>query len=245
MPSPRPAVRRADDRSRTTADGLEVRHSFSAGSHYDPANTSYGVLVACDDIRLSPGAGFPLHRHRDLEVVTWVLAGELAHEDAAGATATLRPGTVQVISAGAGVVHAERATDRRTRVVQSWLVPDDLGTTPAHAIAERGDRLSDGDLVAVASGSRHHQAAGALPLGCAGATLHVARLSAGRAVRLPTAPDVHVLVACGSVELAGTGRLADGDAVRLAGGRQSVTADAGAEVLVWEMHATLQAPLRE
>ncbi len=87
-------VWRAVDRAVTRAAGVELRHALSAGHHYDPANTSYGPLVTHDEIVLEPGAGFAAHRHRDLEVVTWVLDGELLQEDDLGAPVRLGRGTV-------------------------------------------------------------------------------------------------------------------------------------------------------
>jgi len=216
---------------------VELRHSLSSGRHYDPTNTSYGLLVACDEIALAPGAGFPAHRHRDLEVVSWVLEGELVHEGPTGPATTLGPGDVQVLGAGAGVLHAERAGRTPTRFVQCWLVAEP-GAAVSYDVASHAPALAAGTLVPVASGLPGH--AGALPLAGAAALL-VARLPAGRSVALPAAPYLHVLVVRGEVELAGTGRLGPGDAARASGGRRPLSAAADAEVLVWEMHQALSA----
>ena len=92
----------------TRADRL-TRHSFSFGEHYDPANLGFGPMVCHNDDVLDPGGGYPDHPHADLEIVTWVLDGVLLHTDDAGNTEELRPGDVQVMSAGSGIRHAEIA----------------------------------------------------------------------------------------------------------------------------------------
>ena len=100
-------VRRSADRARTRTDWLDSRHSFSYGPHYDPGNTSYGLLLAHNEDLLRPGGGFDPHRHVDVEVVTWVLRGSLAHQDSTGHRGVVRAGQVQRLSAGSGVVHSE------------------------------------------------------------------------------------------------------------------------------------------
>lgn len=227
-------VRRGDDRPRTAGEGVQTRHAFSAGHHYDPSNTSFGPLLLHDEHVLDPGADFPPHRHRDVEVVTWVVEGVLTHDDSAGHVAHVHPGQVQRMSAGSGVVHTERNDgDAPVRMLQAWLVPDRTGRPPSYALHDAGTALAGGGLVPVVSGSD-----GCLPaLGTSGATLYVARLLPARWVLLPDAPALHVHVARGDVVLEPAGELADGDAVRITGGGgQRLTATTGAEVLVWELH---------
>jgi redox-sensitive bicupin YhaK (pirin superfamily) len=232
---------RSDQRFRTHNSWLDSRHSFSFGAHYDPANTHYGLLLVCNDDTVAPGAGFAPHSHRDLEIVTWVLDGVLAHTDSAGHTGTLRPGLVQRMSAGSGVEHAETNAlpDRPVRFVQMWVAPDVHGTEPGYDQRDVSGRLATGELIVVASGRGHAEA---VPIRQQDAVLHAARLPAGRAVSLPAAPFVHVYVARGRVGMT-AGQLRAGDAARvLCASGQSVTAasDAGgAEILVWEMHAEL------
>lgn len=233
-------VRRSADRPCTAWDGVRTWHSLSAARHYDPGSTSFGLLVLHDEHVLAPGQGFPLHRHRDVEVVTWVLEGTLTHEDSTGARGELRPGQVQVLSAGAGVAHAERNDaaqgGKPLRLVQAWVVPDRTGGPARHEQRDAGPQLAAGDLVAVASGD-----GAGLPLRARGATLHVARLPAGQSVPLPYAPYAHVFVAAGVAELEGAGPLAAGDAARCTGGgRRTLTATDAAEVLVWELHGDLR-----
>lgn len=229
-------VRRAAGRFTTEADGRTTRHSFSFDRHYDPANVAHAVLVAHNDDRLAPGHGYPSHPHRDVEIVTWVLEGSLVHEDSRGNGGTVRPGLVQTLSAGSGVLHSERndapGADRPTRFLQMWLRPDEPGLDPVY---DQAEVALTGELVPLVSGGTADAPA---RIRAGGATLHGARLPAGRSVRLPDAPYLHLFVARGGVDLEGAGRLDEADAARLAGGGgQRVTAVADAEVLVWEMHS--------
>src|SRR5687767_9863095 len=95
-------VHRAADRFVTTYGGVVSRHSFSFGRHYDPLNVGFGTLVCHNDDELQPRRGYDEHPHRDLEIVTWVLQGELRHRDSAGNSGVIVPGLVQVLSAGSG-----------------------------------------------------------------------------------------------------------------------------------------------
>jgi hypothetical protein len=113
-------VRRGADRFTTTRPGSVTRHCFSFGDHYDPANTSFGPVVAVNDEVLAPGAGFDEHPHARLVIVTYVVTGSLAHQGIS--SATVRPGQVAVLRAGAGVVHAERNDGPdELRFVQTWI----------------------------------------------------------------------------------------------------------------------------
>ncbi len=234
-------VRRAAERFVTRTEWLHSAHSFSFGSHFDPANTSHGLLVAHNDDVVSAGGGFDTHRHADMEIVTWVLSGALAHEDSAGHRGVLTPGVGQRMSAGSGVQHSERnasgeAGGEPVHFVQMWVVPDSLGGAPSYQQQAVTDQLTSGDLVPVVSGSGRHAEA-ALSLGSSRAAFLVARLQASTSIQVPEAPYLHLFVARGQVALEGTGILRAGDAARLTfSGGQRVSADAPAELLVWEMH---------
>ena len=233
-------VHRAGSRATTRHDGVTTRHSFSSGHHYDPANTSYGLLLANDEHLVSAGAGFPAHEHRDVLVVTWVLEGVLRHEDSTGHAGLVRPGSVQLLSAGSGVGHSEHEGGRpgaALRFVQTWVVPDAPGGASRYEQQQLAPGLLDGTLAPVASGLARHRAAVALRLDSRGAALHAGVLAAGCAIELPEAPYVHVQVVRGGAELEGAGALAEGDAVRLTATGGRLTATGPCEVLVWEMHA--------
>jgi quercetin 2,3-dioxygenase len=228
-------VRRAEDRFTTPGDGLTSRHSFSFGVHYDPADVGFAVLVAHNDDVVAPGAGYGTHPHTDTEIVTWVLAGSMRHEDSDGRSAVVHPGVVQRLSAGRGVLHSERndapGADVPTRFVQMWLRPDDSGLDPSYALAPVD--LQSG-LVPVVSGIRGLDAAARIHT--AGAALHVARLAAGEVVTAPDAAHLHVFVAGGAVDVEGAGGLRDGDAARFtAEGGPRIAATEPAEVLVWQL----------
>ncbi|MEE6179809.1 pirin family protein [Mycobacterium sp. 050134] len=233
-------IRRAADRAATTTPWLRSLHSFSFGDHYDPHNTHFGLLLVNNDDIVEPLTGFDTHAHRDMEIVTWVLRGELTHSDSAGNHGVIYPGLAQRMSAGSGILHSERneSATQAVHFVQMWVVPEVTGIAPDYEQREIGGDTLDGQLVPVASGMPGHDAA--IGLHNRHAALHATRLRPGAAVSLPRAPYVHAFAARGHVTLEGVGELREGDAVRFtdADGRL-LTAVEPAELLVWEMHATV------
>jgi len=234
---PEVEIRRAKDRFRTQRGWLDAWHCFSYGEHYDPANTHFALLLACNDFLVQPGAGFDPHRHREIEAVTWLLDGSLRHEDDHGHCAVLGPGVAQQMTAGSGIVHAELAANHRpVRFVQMWVQPDARGSAPSYAQHDFGPALDQGGLVVVASGRPEHQAP--LRIRQRAATLHVARPPMGRVLDLPDAPYLYVYVARGALDLDGGGALEEGDEARITGvAARRLTTTRPAEVLVWEMHS--------
>ncbi len=225
---PEVEVRRAADRFVTVSEGRTTRHSFSFDRHYDPANVSMGFLVCHNDDLLAPGAGYPAHPHRDLEIVTWVLSGALRHQDSTGRGGTVVPGRVQRLSAGSGVVHAEVNDDPSPlRFVQMWVQPASYGAAPSY---DQADVTLGSSWVPLAVG----QGDGAVRLGNPAAALLAVRLGPGDTALLPDAPLLHLFVATGSVEVEGVGRLDEGDAVRLRAGGGRRVAGWG-ELLLWRM----------
>jgi quercetin 2,3-dioxygenase len=231
-------IRRSADRALTETSWLRSRHSFSFGDHYDPDNTHHGMLLVSNDDIVAPAGGFDTHPHRDMEIVTWVLAGSLAHRDSAGNSGVIYPGLAQRMSAGSGITHSEQnASDTEpVRFVQMWVRPDESGIEPGYQQAIDDDQL-EGRLVAIASGMPGRDAA--ITIHNRTATLHAARLPAGARVTLPAAPYLHLYVARGRVEV-DDAVLAAGDAARFTGSDGAyVVAQQDAELLVWEMHAAL------
>nr|BFD85059.1 pirin family protein [Streptomyces sp. Xyl84] len=216
-------VRRAADRYRGGEEsaGITTRHAFSFGPHYDPDNLRFGALIACNEEHLAPGAGFAEHPHSHTEIVTWVVEGELTHQDSTGRRTVVRPGDLQHLSAAAGVRHTERNDGTAPLTfVQMWLAPREPGGEPRYEVVR-----------AVADATPY-------PVPAAGAALRVHRPAPGGHTALPPAASVHVHVVRGEVELAGE-RLGPGDAARITaadGGLEAVAVSA-AEVLVWEMAA--------
>jgi redox-sensitive bicupin YhaK (pirin superfamily) len=223
-------VRRGTDRFVTVGEGRTTRHSFSFDRHYDPGNIAMGFLVCHNDDLLAPGAGYPPHPHRDLEIVTWVLSGALRHDDSAGHRGVVVPGRVQRLSAGSGVVHSEVNDDPAPlHFVQMWVRPAVPGDPSSY---EQQDVRLTSSWVPLASG----RGEAAVHLGNPGATLYAARPAAGEAVLLPDGPLLHLFVAAGSVDVEGVGRLEAGDALRVhAGGGQRLTAAAEGELLLWQL----------
>ncbi|MFE7616246.1 pirin family protein [Streptomyces sp. NPDC057496] len=219
------SVQRSEDRFRggDEAAGIESLHAFSFGTFYDPDNLRFGPVMAVNEERLAPGAGFEEHPHSHTEIVTWVVEGELTHRDSTGRATVVRPGDLQHLSAASGVRHVERNDgDAPLTFIQMWLAPPEAGGEPAYTIVPG---LAD--------------ATAPYELPAAGAALRVHRPAAGERVALPVAPLVYVHVTAGSVRLGDGGEtLGPGDSVRITGeeGPELVAAGA-AEVLVWELSA--------
>ena len=228
-------VRAATERFHTQLDWLDSWHSFSFADHYDPSNTHHGLLRVNNDDVIHGGGGFGAHSHRDMEIVTWVLSGELEHRDSTGTVGIITPGLAQRMSVGSGITHSEVNASRTADVhlVQMWVVPDTAGVEPGYEQQDVSAALDGGGLVTVASG-RDGADAG-VHIHQRGAELVVGRLHAGVVADIPDAPHVHVFVADGAGDLDGAGALGTGDAARLtaAGTRRFTAGPDGAEVLVW------------
>lgn len=127
-------IRRAADRGHFHHGWLETFHTFSFGEYFDPAWNQFRALRVINEDRVAPGQGFGMHGHRDMEIITWVLDGALAHRDSLGHEAVLRPGEGQRMSAGRGIRHSEfnPSPDAFTHLYQIWLLPDSQGLTPEY-----------------------------------------------------------------------------------------------------------------
>ena len=232
--SARIVVQRADQRPRTRISWLDSRHSFSFGSHWDPNNTGHGLLLVNNDDVVRAGSGFDTHPHQDMEIVTWVLDGELEHKDSEGNRGILYPGLAQRMSAGTGIWHSEMnpSGDTDVHFVQMWVTPDTERIDPSYQHLDINGELAKGGLVPIASGKGHDAA---ISIRQQGAVLWGGRLAAGETVRVPDDRHVHVFVARGSAALEHAGELATGDAARLfsVGDLALAAGDDGAEVLIW------------
>ncbi|MGD9956910.1 MAG: pirin family protein [Candidatus Nanopelagicales bacterium] len=249
--SPSVDLRRSTDRFATELGWLDSKHSFSFGHHRDPANTHFGLLLVSNDDVVAPGTGFETHPHRDMEIVTWVLDGGLVHQDSEGNSGVIQPGLAQRMSAGTGILHSEKndawritGGDSHTdpvHFIQMWVVPDTGSIAPGYEQLDITEELQAGGLVTVASGMAKHAEDRAIRIQNQYAGLLAARLADATSVTLPDAPFVHLFVARGAVELEGEGLLETGDAARITAsdGRRVTAVGGDAEVLVWEMHATL------
>jgi quercetin 2,3-dioxygenase len=227
-------VRRVAGRFHTELDWLDSWHSFSFGPHYDPANNGHGLLVVNNDDVVRAGGGFGTHPHRDMEIVTWVLSGELEHRDSIGTVGTIYPGLAQRMSAGSGITHSEinASASADVHLVQMWVLPDTRGIAPGYEQRDVSDALARGGLVPVASGRGHE---GAITIHQRDALLLAGRLSPNDVVEVADAAHAHVFVAVGAATLNGGEPLATGDAARLtnAGAVPLTASTEGAEVLIW------------
>jgi len=212
---------------------LDTYYSFSFADYYDPANENWGALRVFNDDTIAGGAGFPPHPHRDMEIVTYVLSGELAHRDSMGNHGVVGPGGVQFMSAGTGVRHSEynnKAGDS-LHVVQMWVLPGRLGMPPSYGemafdIDDRRNRWLD-----VVSGDPAVNA----PIRITqNATFRVARLE-NTTLETEFAPERYgfLFVAAGSAEANGE-RLNSGDAVRLYDVAK-LTVSGNAELVLWDL----------
>ncbi|MGW0736925.1 pirin family protein [Streptomyces sp. NPDC002851] len=221
-------VRRSAERFRggEPAAGIESLHSFSFGPHYDPDNLRFGPVLAVNEERLGPGAGFDEHPHSHTEIVTWVVEGELTHRDSTGRETLVRPGDVQRLSAGGGVRHVERNDGTAPLIfVQMWLAPLTPGGDPAYEVVHG---IADSTPYEVAE---------------AGAMLHVRRLAAGERTAVPDAAFAYVHVVRGEVGLDGE-ELGAGDAARITREQGlELAARTDTEALIWELPEPWTPPL--
>ncbi len=185
-------LRPAGERGRTLLDWLDSRHSFSFNEYYDPAHVGFRALRVINDDYVAPGAGFPSHGHRDMEILTWVLDGALEHRDSMGNGSTLHSGEMQRMSAGRGVTHSEfnhSATDP-LRLLQIWIRPEQKGIEPGYEqkpfpLDERLNRLRLAASPGGREGSLHiHQ----------DAAVYVANLEAGARIEHALAPGRHAWI---------------------------------------------------
>ncbi len=227
-------IRRAGERFATRIEWLDSKHSFSFGPHFDPTNTGHGLLLVSNDDIVRAGTGFNTHPHRDMEIVTWVLSGELEHKDSERNRGIIYPGLAQRMSAGTGIWHSEinASADADVHFVQMWVPPDTESIDPGYQQLDINDQLARGGLVPIASGKGHDAA---ISIRQRDAVLWGGRLHAGETVTIPDDPHVHVFVPIGTAELEQAGGIGTGDAVRLTdAGALELTAGAeGAEVLIW------------
>jgi len=147
------SVRKAIDRGRTNIDWLKSRHTFSFGEYYDPKEQGFSDLRVINEDWVAPGAGFPTHSHRDMEIITYVVDGAVQHKDSMGNGSIIRPGDVQRMSAGTGVTHSEYNPSKaeELHLLQIWILPDRRGHNPGYEQREIGDAEKRGRLRLIAS----------------------------------------------------------------------------------------------
>ena len=191
---------------------LDSWHSFSFADYYDPSHMGYSVLRVINDDRIAKGGGFGSHPHRDMEIITYILDGALMHRDSMGNGSVIRPGDVQRMSAGTGVVHSEaNANDGETRLLQIWILPKDKGGAPGYEQIHFDDAQLRDRLRLIASSDGRE---GSVRIR-QDAAIHAGRLNQGMKTQHRLAPDrkAYLQVARGELRLNGIQHLKEGDGV--------------------------------
>jgi hypothetical protein len=228
-------IRKAAERGRTDWGWLDSRHTFSFGEYFDPRHAGFRALRVINDDRVAPGAGFGTHGHRDMEILSYVLAGGLAHRDSTGGGGVIRPGEIQFMRAGTGVTHSEMNASKTEPVhfLQIWVVPDARGLAPRYDQKAFDGAAAAKGLVLLASrdgrdGTIHvHQ----------DVDLWMTRLAAGdeRGHALASGRHAWVHVAKGSVAVNGHA-LGEGDAAAISDEPAVTLGGRGdAEVLLFDL----------
>ena len=229
-------LRRSSERGYADHGWLRSFHSFSFADYYDPRYMGFGPLRVINEDRVAPGGGFATHGHRDMEIVSYVLDGALAHKDSMGNGSTIVPGDVQRMSAGSGVLHSEFNDDaaRVTHFLQIWIEPSAAGLAPSYeqrhfAPAEKRGRLR---LVASPDGAqgsvRLHQ----------DARLYAGLFDGAERARLQVAPGRRSYVHLARGRLRVNGELLEaGDALKTDAGWVELEGGEGGEVLVFDLPA--------
>jgi redox-sensitive bicupin YhaK (pirin superfamily) len=229
-------IRKSDDRGKVKIGWLDSRHTFSFGDYYDPNHMHWGPLRVINEDFVAPGAGFPTHPHANMEIVTWVLSGTLAHKDSTGTEAVIRPGELQRMTAGTGIRHSEYngSASEKVHLLQIWLLPAQQGLPPGYE-QKTVTAAIDGRMGLVGSQDGRE---GSITIH-QDIDLYAARLQAGQTIDLPVrdARVQWVQVARGEVLLNGV-TLLQGDGAAIANENLvRVTAEQSAEILLFDMAA--------
>ncbi|ATG72951.1 pirin family protein [Zobellella denitrificans] len=226
------SIRKADERGRANFGWLHSQHTFSFGSYYDPAQMGFSRLRVINDDAVAPGAGFDTHGHRDMEIISYVLEGSIAHKDSSGHEEILSAGEFQLMSAGTGILHSEfnPSNSRPLKFLQIWIEPNALGGKPGYQQKDFG-RAPGLTLVVSPDGAE-----GSLVIK-QDARLYQLWLGQGEEAGLELAPGRKAWVQLVEGELSVNGeRLAPGDGAALSGeARLSFSAVQPVRALVFDL----------
>jgi redox-sensitive bicupin YhaK (pirin superfamily) len=228
------SVRRAEERGHFDHGWLNTYHSFSFADYHDPAHMGFRALRVINEDRVAPGQGFGAHRHRDMEIVTYVLGGALAHQDSLGNSGVIHPGDLQRMSAGTGVQHSEFNASKTDPVhfLQIWILPERNGTPPSYEQKTFPPQTKRGTLRRIGSPDGRD---GSVTIG-QDVELYSSALESGEQVRHVLAPGRHawLQVARGEVELNGSS-LHAGDGAAVTGDRELQVSGRGSEFLLFDL----------
>jgi quercetin 2,3-dioxygenase len=232
-------IRRSNERGFADHGWLKSYHTFSFADYFDPQHIEFGALRVINEDRVAPGAGFGTHGHRDMEIISYVLDGELAHRDSLGTGSVIRPGDVQRMSAGRGVQHSEFNNSKTQPVhfLQIWIQPNVLGIAPEYEEKRFGPEEKRGRLRLIASSDgaegsvRIHQ----------DARVYAGLFADAERAEFVIAPERRVLVHVARGAVAANGEsLNAGDALKLVDARRlTLSQGADAEVLVFDLSTRL------
>ena len=227
-------LRKAEDRGASRLDWLESYHSFSFSDYYDPAHMGFRSLRVINDDVIGAGGGFGTHAHRDMEIITYVLDGELEHKDSLGTGSIIRPGDVQKMSAGSGIRHSEfnHSSSAPVHLLQIWIIPNKAGIAPGYEQLNFPREQKLGKLLLVAANEDRKD----LIRINQDAKMYVTVLEGEQRVRHELAAGRHawVHVASGAVSVNGKA-LKAGDAVSVSGEPIEISAAPGGEVLLFDL----------
>ena len=228
-------IRRCNERGHFNHGWLDTYHSFSFGDYFEPRHMGFSVLRVLNEDRVAPAGGFPMHGHRDMEIVTYVLEGALQHRDSLGNGSVIRPGDVQRMSAGTGVRHSEFNASKTDPVhlLQIWILPDREGYAPSYEQRRLEPGALDGRLHVIASSDGRE---GSVSLH-QDASILAARLRQGQTVthRLETGRSAYLHLASGQLSANGAS-LAGGDGAGFTAEKSvALIAESGAEVLMFDL----------
>lgn len=230
-------VRKSQERGYADHGWLKSFHSFSFAGYYDPAFMGWGNLRVINEDRVAAGAGFGTHGHQDMEIISYVLDGELAHKDSMGNVESIPPGDVQRMSAGTGVMHSEfnHKKDQTTHFLQIWILPNKRGVQPGYEQKAFGAADKRGRLRLVASPDGAESSVSM----SADARLYAGLFDGAESAELTLDParKSYVHLVRGSLEVNGQS-LSGGDAAMISGeSRVNLTGGRDAEVLVFDLAA--------
>jgi hypothetical protein len=228
-------IRRAGDRGFADHGWLKSFHSFSFADYYDPEHVEFGALRVINEDRVTPGQGFGTHSHRDMEIISYVLEGALAHKDSTGSASTIRPGDVQRMSAGRGVQHSEfnPSASEGVHFLQIWIQPNVRGIAPSYEEKRFSEDEKRGRLRLIASPDR---AEGSVLIQ-QDARVHAGLFDGDESAELVIVPGrrAYVHVARGAITANGVA-LQAGDALKLTDtGKLTLRQGRNAEVLVFDL----------